>query len=169
MKLKDFSKLWFTHNFTMPVWLLQCANCRYEFKVKLNLKYHMHYAHLISKNKAKFVLLKSKKPKRVFSYCMYSLLTFFSVFEKSKKISLEFSLSSSATTLEARILATCSKWPEFCHLAQIFVFWLACLHLFTGNNAKFGKFSQKVGGGSRDLGQDPKFFRTYMGGVLQSQ
>ena len=142
----------------MPVWLLQCANCRYEFKVKLNLKYHMHYAHLISKNKAKVVLLKSKKPKRVFSYCKYFLLTLFFCIEKSKKNSLEFSLSSSATTLEARILATCSKWPEFCHLAQIFVFWWTCLQLITGNNAKFGKFFQ-----------DPKFFRSFMGGVLESQ
>ena len=142
----------------MPVWLLQCANCRYEFKVKLNLKYHMHYSHLISKNKAKFVLLKSKKPKRVFSYCKYFLLTLFFCIEKSKKNSLEFSLSSSATTLEARILATCSKWPEFCHLAQIFLFWWTCLQLMTGNNAKFGKFFQ-----------DPKFFRSFMGGVLESQ
>ena len=118
----------------------------------------MHYSHLISKNKAKFVLLKSKKPKRVFSYCKYFLLTLFFCIEKSKKNSLEFSLSSSATTLEARILATCSKWPEFCHLAQIFLFWWTCLQLMTGNNAKFGKFFQ-----------DPKFFRSFMGGVLESQ
>ena len=52
IKLNNFSKLCFTYNFTMSVWLLQCGNREQEFKVQLNLKYHMYYIHLMSKIKA---------------------------------------------------------------------------------------------------------------------
>ena len=52
IKLNNFSTLCFTYNFTMSVWLLQCGNCEQEFKVQLNLKYHMYFIHLMSKIKA---------------------------------------------------------------------------------------------------------------------
>ena len=71
IKLNNFSKLCFTYNFTMSVWLLQCGNCEQEFKVQLNLKYHMYYIHLMSKIKA------------------------LNVFEMSFSFSLAFSPSSS--------------------------------------------------------------------------
>ena len=54
---------------------------------------------------------------------------------------------------EAKILAICLKWPEN---GPNFVIWPKvlfsdghALQLITGNNAKFGKFSQKVGEGQR--------------------
>merc|ERR1711954_308220 len=43
-----------------------CNQCTYEFKVKLNLKYHMQKAHLIAK---KFNFLKKLKAQKSFSQC----------------------------------------------------------------------------------------------------
>ena len=54
----------------MSVRLLQCANCGYKFKVKLNLEHPMHLSHLMSK---KFCLFKIRKPNRVLvtlSHCL---------------------------------------------------------------------------------------------------
>ena len=95
MKLNEFSKLCFTDNFTMSVWLLQCANRGYKFKVKLNLKYPMHLSHLMSK---KFSLLKIMKPNRILvtvSYCLTFILKFLVCNWNIFEFFLGFSLSSS--------------------------------------------------------------------------
>ena len=73
---------------------------------------------------------------------------------------------------DTRILAISSKWPKNSLNFVIwpeFMFsdWHAC-NFSLEMMQNLGSFP-KGWRGSKDLGQDPDFFRTFMGGVLESQ
>ena len=64
MKLNDFLKICLNlqvdyFSLITAVWKLQIHG-----KEKFNLKFHMHYAHLVLKNKAEFILLETKQDQR---------------------------------------------------------------------------------------------------------